>query len=97
MRLPSNRMTRRDAWKISTDGTEGERHAERWVGSARRECLDRMLIVSQRHLDEVHLEAVRGKYCAHYNDERPHRSCGLRPPASPASEFDGLAALLEDT
>jgi putative transposase len=52
-------------------------HAERWVGSARRECLDWMLIVSQRHL-----EAVLGKYCAHYNDERPHRSCGLRPPAA---------------
>lgn len=52
-------------------------HAERWVGSARRECLDWMLIVSQRHL-----EAVLGEYCAHYNDERPHRSCGLRPPAS---------------
>jgi putative transposase len=52
-------------------------HAERWVGSARRECLDWMLIVSQRHL-----EAVLSEYCAHYNDERPHRSCGLRPPAS---------------
>jgi putative transposase len=45
--------------------------------TARRECLDWMLIVSQRHL-----EAVLGEYCAHYNDERPHRSCGLRPPAS---------------
>jgi putative transposase len=52
-------------------------HAERWVGSARRECLDWMLIVSQRHL-----EAVLGEYCAHYNDETPHRSCGLRPPAA---------------
>jgi hypothetical protein len=52
-------------------------HAERWVGSARRECLDWMLIVSQRHL-----EAVLGEYCAHYNDERPHRSCRVRPPAS---------------
>ncbi|HEV2032681.1 MAG TPA: integrase core domain-containing protein [Candidatus Dormibacteraeota bacterium] len=52
-------------------------HAERWVGSARRECLDWMLIVSRRHL-----EAVLGEYCAHYNDERPHRSCGLRPPTS---------------
>ena len=52
-------------------------HAERWVGSARRECLVWMLIVSQRHL-----EAVLGEYCAHYNDERPHRSCDLRPPAA---------------
>ncbi len=52
-------------------------HAERWVGSCRRECLDWMLIASQRHL-----ESVLREYCAHYNDERPHRSRGLRPPAS---------------
>jgi len=42
-----------------------------------RVCVPHMLIVSQRHL-----EAVLGEYCAHYNDERPHRSCGLRLPAS---------------
>jgi putative transposase len=22
------------------------------------------------------------QYCLHYNDDRPHRSCNLRPPAS---------------
>ena len=52
-------------------------HGERWVGSCRRECLDWMLIVNQRHL-----EAVLHEYCLHYNDERPHRSQNLRPPAS---------------
>ena len=51
--------------------------AERWVGSCRREALDRMLILNQRHL-----EAVLREYCLHYNDERPHRSCGLRPPST---------------
>ena len=51
--------------------------AERWVGSCRREALDWMLILNQRHLDVV----VR-EYCQHYNDERPHRSRNLRPPAS---------------
>jgi putative transposase len=51
-------------------------HAERWVGSCRRECLDWMLIVSERHL-----RAVLREYCAHYNHERPHRSRGLRPPS----------------
>ncbi len=50
-------------------------HAERWVGSARRECLDWMLIVGQRHL-----RAVLDEYVAHYNEERPHQSCGLQPP-----------------
>ena len=52
-------------------------HAERWIGSCRRECLDRMLILNQRHL-----EAVLCEYCGHYNQERPHRSQSLRPPAS---------------
>ena len=60
-------------------------HAERWVGSARRECLDWMLILSQQHL-----ESVLSEYCAHYNGERPHRSCGLRPPASRADRVIGL-------
>ena len=55
--------------------------AERWVGSIRRECLDWMLIVSDRHLATVLRE-----YCEHYNDERPHRSRHLRPPNSFRSE-----------
>jgi len=50
--------------------------AERWVGSCRREALDRMLILNQRHL-----EAVLHQYRLHYNDERPHRSRNLRPPS----------------
>ena len=52
-------------------------HAERWIGSCRRECLDWMLILNQRHLERVLRE-----YCLHYNDQRPHRSRNLRPPAS---------------
>jgi putative transposase len=28
-------------------------HAERWIGSVRRECLDRLLIFSRRHLEHV--------------------------------------------
>jgi hypothetical protein len=28
-------------------------HAERWVGSVRRECLDRLLIFSRRQLAHV--------------------------------------------
>ncbi len=48
---------------------------ERWIGSCRRECLDRMLIVSRRHL-----EVVLREYIAHYNTERPHRSLALLPP-----------------
>ena len=52
-------------------------HAERWIGSCRRECLDRMLILNQRHL-----ASVLRQYCLHYNEDRPHQSRNLRPPAS---------------
>jgi len=50
-------------------------HAERWVGSLRRECLDRILIVGRRHLEQV-----ARAYISHHNEHRPHRSLEQRPP-----------------
>jgi putative transposase len=50
-------------------------HAERWVGSLRRECLDRILILGRRQLELV----VRA-YIGHHNEHRPHRSLEQRPP-----------------
>jgi len=50
-------------------------HAERWVGTVRRECLDHLLVVGPRHLARV-LNA----YVDHYNAHRPHRSLRLLPP-----------------
>jgi putative transposase len=49
--------------------------AERFVGTVRRECLDRMLIFGRRQL-----ETVLGEYVEHYNGHRPHRSLGQLPP-----------------
>lgn len=49
--------------------------AERWVGTARRECLDHILIFGRRHLLRV-----LGEYVEHYNRSRPHRSLDLQPP-----------------
>jgi hypothetical protein len=51
-------------------------HADRWVGSLGRECLDRLLIVGRRHLEQV----VRGAYISHHKEHRPHRSLEQRPP-----------------
>ncbi|MDP9308093.1 MAG: transposase [Actinomycetota bacterium] len=54
------------------------------MGTVRRECLDRILIVNRRHL-----ERVLPIYIRHYNEHRPHRSLHQRPPIeepSPRSE-----------
>src|SRR2546430_6121441 len=50
--------------------------AERWIGSVRRECLDRMLIAGERHL-----RLVLGEYADHYNTHPPHRALQQAPPA----------------
>jgi putative transposase len=48
---------------------------ERWVGSVRRECLDRLLIFGRRQL-----EHVLRVYVKHYNRRRPHRALDLKRP-----------------
>ncbi len=50
--------------------------AERWISSARRECLDLMLMTSERHL-----RLVLSEYVDHYNVHRPHRTLCQSPPA----------------
>ncbi len=49
---------------------------ERWIASARCECLDRMLITGERHL-----RLVLREYVDHYNSHRPHRTLRQNPPA----------------
>ena len=48
---------------------------ERVIGTLRRELLDRILILGERHL-----ALVLGEYLAHYNGPRPHQSRRQRPP-----------------
>jgi putative transposase len=49
--------------------------AERVIGTLRRECLDHMIVLNERHLSRV-----RGKYVEHYNATRPHRTLELDSP-----------------
>jgi len=53
-------------------------YAERWVGTVRRELLDRMLILGCRQL-----RAVLAEYADHYHGHRPHRALGQAPPLRP--------------
>jgi putative transposase len=59
-------------------------HAERWVGSARRECLDWLIIRGGRHL-----ERVLNEYVDYYNNARPHRGLRLH---TPNGQFRGVTA-----
>lgn len=52
--------------------------AERWIGTVRRECTDRILILGRQHLTTVLMI-----YLKHYNTHRPHRTLDQRPPNSP--------------
>ena len=49
--------------------------AERWIRSARRECLDRLLILNGRHLQRVLTAHVK-----FYNERRPHQGLGQACP-----------------
>jgi transposase InsO family protein len=55
-------------------------YAERWVGTVRRELLDRMLIFGCWQL-----RAVLAEYVEHYNGHRPHRALGQAPPLRPVA------------
>ena len=61
---------------------------ERWIGSVRRELLDRILITNARHLRKVLIE-----HESHFNSHRPHRALNhasplraLPDPSTPTSK-----------
>jgi transposase InsO family protein len=56
-------------------------YAERWIGTLRRQLLDHVIVLGERHL----LRLVR-QHVAYYNDDRPHMSLRGDAPASRAVE-----------
>lgn len=50
-------------------------YAERWVRTARQECLNRLIIINERHLNSVLRE-----YVDYYHVRRPHQGIGQRCP-----------------
>jgi hypothetical protein len=74
--------------------TRPNAYPERWVRTAHRECLDRVLIYNPRHL-----LAVLGQYVTHYNDHRPHQGRRQLPPTADAVSTltgDLIAARIRD-
>jgi putative transposase len=60
--------------------------AERWVGTVRRECTDRILIAGERHL-----RTMLDEYINHYNKHRPHQALAQRPPNPAPAAVDRSA------
>ena len=62
--------------------------AERWIGTLRRELLDRTIIWNQRQVERLVVD-----YIDHYNAHRPHRSLdqraslGTKPPLADPSHL----------
>lgn len=50
-------------------------HVERFIQTLKVECLDKFVIVAERHLNHVNRE-----WRLHYNRDRPHESRGHLPP-----------------
>jgi transposase InsO family protein len=65
-------------------------YAERFVGTLRRECLDHVLILGERHLRKVLAE-----YARHYNGHRPHQGLQQEPPLRRPGEAVDITARIE--
>jgi transposase InsO family protein len=73
--------------------------AERWIRSARAECLDHLMILNERHLQRVLAE-----YTTFYNERRPHQGLGQLSPiprargprGGPIRRHDVLGGIIHD-
>lgn len=63
--------------------------AERWVGSARRDCFDHVIA-----LDEAHVRRLAREYVAYYHADRTHDGLGKDTPSGRAIEVKPAGAEL---
>ncbi|MET9250297.1 integrase core domain-containing protein [Nonomuraea sp. NPDC003709] len=76
--------------KIPPRSPRANAFAERFVGTLRRECLDHLLILGERHLRQTLAE-----YKRHYNQHRPHQALSLRQPLHDPAEVVDLTARIQ--
>lgn len=60
------------------------------MGTQRRECLDHVVILGERHLPEVLAE-----YARHYNGYRPHQRLNQEPPQRQPGHAVDITARIE--
>jgi putative transposase len=67
--------------KTPVRAPQANAHCERFIGTARRECLDWIIPLNERHL-----RSVLAKWIHHYNGERPHSALGPSLPDNPTHQ-----------
>lgn len=82
-----------DIIKTPVRAPKANAFAERWIRSAREQCLDRFIVLDHRHLHDVLTEYIR-----YYNCARPHQGIEQRtaiplPVANPQGQIERRAIL----
>lgn len=72
--------------KIPPQAPKANAYAERWVRTARAECLDRTVIWNRSHV-----QRILTTYLRHYNTARPHRGIGLEIPIHTGRALEACA------